>query len=314
MSRPLRDGAGHPTGGRVAAYACIFTTIIAWAAAFPLIRRGLEGLAPLPLAAGRFAIAAAALGLWLAVSRSRLPGAGDAAKFLACGAIGIAFYNGLLNSGQQTVSAGAASFIINSGPVITALLAWMFLGERFGKIGWLGSGIGFAGVAVIALNQPGGLALGAGASLVFAAACCQAIYFTLQWPLVSRYGALPSTAYTLIAGAILLSPWLPEAAVRIAGGDAEWWPVLALGLLSSLLGFAAWTYALGHFGAGQAANFLYLVPPVALIIAFFVTGEVPAPATIIGGCIAICGVALVNLRNRLADWLSPKRGAPILPN
>jgi hypothetical protein len=48
------------------------------------------------------------------------------------------------------------------------------------------------------------------------------------------------------------------------------------------LGYAAWTYALGHFGAAQAANFLYLVPPVATGLAFVIAGEVPGVPTLAG--------------------------------
>jgi drug/metabolite transporter (DMT)-like permease len=60
-------------------------------------------------------------------------------RFLACGLLGIALYNALLNTGEQTVSAGAASFIVNTLPIFTALLAQSFLHERFNRWGWLGS-------------------------------------------------------------------------------------------------------------------------------------------------------------------------------
>ena len=62
---------------------------------------------------------------------------GDALRFLLCGFLGIALYNALLNTGEQTVSAGAASFIVNTLPIFTALLAAVFLGERFNR--WAGS-------------------------------------------------------------------------------------------------------------------------------------------------------------------------------
>ena len=240
--------------------------------------------------------------VWLLFRRERPPSPRDMVAFLLCGLFGIALYNGLLNSGQKSVSAGAAAFLINTGPVITALLATIFLRERFGRIAWIGSILSFAGVGIIAAGQPGGFRLGAGASLVLCAAACQAGYFILQRPLVPRYGALRCTAYTIIAGALLLFPWLPTAAVHLATSDAanpSFQAVVALAILPSVIGYAAWTYALGSFGAARAANFLYLVPPVSLVIAFFLTNETPAVATLVGGSIAILGVALVNLRSML---------------
>ncbi len=47
----------------------------------------------------------------------------------------IAAYAVLLNTGEQTVPAGPASFIINTMPVFTALIATFALGERFGFLG-----------------------------------------------------------------------------------------------------------------------------------------------------------------------------------
>ena len=284
--------------GSILAGLAIATTIVAWASAFPLIRIGLDSLAPLPLAAARFGLAAGIAAAWLAAARPSLPEGRDSLVFLACGAIGIAAYNAFLNSGQQTVGPGAASLIINTSPVITAFLAAAFLKERYGLAGWTGTVIAFAGVAIIALGQAGGVRPGAGASLVLAAAVCQASYFVLQRPLVPRYGALTCAAYTILAGALLLSPWLPAAVARLSAAPdrTRLLAVAGLALVPSAIGYAAWTYALDRFGASRAANFLYLVPPTAMLLSFGLTGETPRATTLAGGTIAIAGVALVNLR------------------
>ena len=285
------------------AIAAVMLTVIAWASAFPLIRLALDGLDPLPLAASRFWLAGVVAAAWLIASRAARPSKGDTGIFLLCGFAGIAIYNAFLNSGQRTVGPGAASFLISTGPVITALLATIVLRERFGAVAWLGSAIALSGIAIIAAGQPGGLRLGAGASLVLLAAACQATYFILQRPLVPRYGALSCTAYTIIAGALLLTPWVPQAAHSLATagpGSPTAHAVLALAILPSLIGFGAWTYALGILGAARAANFLYLVPPVATGISYLLTGETPGWSTLAGGLLAITGVAIVNLRVKFA--------------
>jgi hypothetical protein len=130
---------------------------------------------------------------------------------MLCGFLGIALYNALLNTGERTVTAVAASFIVNTLPIFTAVLAVVFLGERFNHWGWLGSLVSLAGIAVIARGQPGGLASGAGSTLILGAALCSPSYFVLQRRLIPEYGALTCTAYTLLAGALLLTPWLPGA-------------------------------------------------------------------------------------------------------
>jgi drug/metabolite transporter (DMT)-like permease len=106
----------------------------------------------------------------------------------------------------------------------------------------------------------------------------------------------------MIAGALLLSPWLPQGVVTLtAPGTApsSIWALVVLGVLPAAIGYATWAYALGYFGATRAANFLYLVPAVATALAYVLTSEIPKATTLIGGAIAICGVILMNTRGRL---------------
>lgn len=295
LSSSTSRGARQPL---VAAGAVAFT-IVSWASAFPFIRIGLHGLAPLQLASARFATAALLVIAWLAWRRPPLPTNGDALRFVACGFLGIALYNALLNTGEQTVSAGAASFIVNTLPIFTALLAAVFLRERFNRWGWLGSLVSLAGIAVIAQGQPGGLVLGSGSTLILGAALCSASYFVLQRRLIPVYGALTCTAYTLLAGAVLLTPWLPGALGSLAGGSRDTaLAVVVLGVFPAALGYATWTFALGYFGAARAANFLYLTPAVATLLSMALTGERPGIATACGGLLAIAGVVFVALRGR----------------
>jgi len=295
LSSPSSRGARQPL---VAAGAVAFT-IVSWASAFPFIRIGLHGLTPLQLAAARFATAALLVIAWLAWRRPTRPAKRDALRFLACGFLGIALYNALLNTGEQTVSAGAASFIVNTLPIFTALLAAVFLGERFNLRGWLGSLVSLAGIAVIAHGQPGGLVLGSGSTLILGAALCSASYFVLQRRLIPVYGALPCAAYTLLAGALLLTPWLPGALASLGGASHDaTLAVLILGVFPAALGYATWTFALGYFGAARAANFLYLTPAVATALSMVLTGERPGIETLCGGLLAIAGVVFVALRGR----------------
>lgn len=285
------------------ATSAVLFTVLTWASVFALIRLGLHDLAPLPLAAARFAVAGTLCAAWVVAARPPLPSAADAMRFLACGFVGIALFNGLLNAGERTVSAGAASFIIGAVPALTAVLATLVLREPFAAWAWAGTGISFVGVGVIASDQPGGVSFGTGAFLVFGAAVCQATYFILQRPLVPRYGALASAAYTLLAAALLLSPWMVEAAGVLASpatARATIVAVVALGVFPAALGYVAWAYALGRFGAARAANALYLVSAVATCLAFVLVREVPSVRTLIGGAVILAGVILVNTRGRPA--------------
>lgn len=286
---------GQPQPGTATA-AALFTVFV-WALSFPLTKIALADMPPLQLAAARFAVASLFIVSWLVWARPRLPSFSDALRFVLCGLVGIAIYNALLNTGQKSVSASAASFIVNTVPILTALFATLVLDERFTRWGWAGAVIGFAGVGIIVAGQPGGFTFGSGALLIFGSAIAQAAFFVIQRPLVPRYGALASTAYTMLAGTLMLGPWISDGLAILAAPDTARSTILAvvaLAALPAVLGYAAWAYTLGHFGAARSGTFLYLVPPMATALSFGLTGEQPSVTTIIGGLIAVAGVALVN--------------------
>ncbi|WP_186190748.1 DMT family transporter [Burkholderia gladioli] len=299
QSQSQSPSAG-PRGTARAAGAVAFT-VLSWAAAFPFIRIGLQELSPMQLAAARFATAAVLVLGWLAWRRPRWPSARDAMAFALSGLLGIAGYNALLNTAELSVAPGAAAFIMSTSPIVTAILSTLFLREKLNRQGWAGSLFSFAGIGLIASGQPGGLALGSGTTLILLAAAGSAVYFVLQRRLIPVYGPLACTAYTLLAGAVLLLPWLPGALRSLAAPGAlhaALPAVLVLGIFPAALGYASWTFALSHFGPARATHFLYLVPAAAMGLSIFMTGERPGLATLGGGLMAIAGVAAVALRGR----------------
>jgi drug/metabolite transporter (DMT)-like permease len=273
-------------------------TIIAWASAFPAIRAALGGFGALELGAVRFAIAAVPAALFLAVTRPALPDWSDAWRFGFGGLVFVAAYTVLLNLGQQTVSAGAASFIININPIITAALAMLVLGERFTASQWLGSAISLSGVGLIALGQNGAaLELGIGVLLVLGAALCNSLTTIVQKPLFARHKALTVSAWNMVLGGLFLSPFLPAGLTQAQTASSESLSaMLYLAIVPSLITYATWTTLLSRLPAGRASNLLYAAPPVALLISYLWLGEVPTMLGILGGAMALGGVVIVNLK------------------
>lgn len=286
------------------AFGCIAFTVFMWASTFPAIRAALAAFGPAELAALRFAVASAALGAYVAWARPPMPSRGDLPRILLAGGLGIAAYNLLLNAGSRTVDAGTASFVVNTAPVFTALLGTALLGERLRGWGWIGIGLSFAGVALIAAGR-GDMGFGKGALLVLAAAVCQAAQFVAQKPLLARSGALPVTACVMWAGTAMLVPFLPGALQTTAHAPAHALAaVVFLGLGPAALAYVAWSYALSRMPVSRAASFLYLVPPIATLIAWVWLGEAPRWGALVGGVVALSGVVLVNTLGR-----APARGS-----
>jgi uncharacterized membrane protein len=144
------------TTERRAATAAGFVSVALWASAFVGIRAAGPHFAPGPLAVGRLLIGSIVLGLIVAIRREPLPARRDLPAIVLCGLLWFALYNVALNAGERHVDAGTASMIIRVGPVMTAILAGLFLGEGFSSNVFAGGAIALAGAAVIAAASEGG--------------------------------------------------------------------------------------------------------------------------------------------------------------
>jgi drug/metabolite transporter (DMT)-like permease len=296
LTQTLPSRAADPalTGGTIAA---ILVTILAWASAFPAIRAGLAGFGPLELGAMRFAIAALPAAAYLLITRPPLPRGAEIWRFVTGGLFFVALYTGLLNMGEQSVSAGAASFIINVNPIITAALAMALLGERFRLWAWIGTAISFAGIGLIALGEGDALRIDAGALLVLGAAFCNSITSVAQKPLFARHKPLTVSAWNMVIGAVILLPFLPSGLAQAeVASSAALFAAIYLGIVPSLIAYATWTIVLSRLPASRASNFMYCVPPVATLLGFLWLGEMPGVLGIAGGVLALGGVMLVNLK------------------
>ena len=129
------------------------------------------------------------------------------------------------------MDAGAASLLIASTPVWTALLAMIALHERLSLRGWGGVLMSFAGVALIASGQSEGIHLSPQALVVLAAAVSSAVYTVQQKHFLSWYSALEFTAYSIWAGTLLTLPFGNELfhAIRTAP-MAGTWAIVYLGV------------------------------------------------------------------------------------
>lgn len=288
-----------PAGNRpfdLVALFAVAATVVTWASAFAAIRVALVALTPVELAAVRYLSAGAVAGLFLAVARPPLPGPGLLIRFIIVGVLFVSGYAVFLNTGELTVQAGAASFILQVNPILVALLAIPLLGERFGPVSWIGTLVSFGGIGLIAFGDGGSFSFNTGALLVFGAAACAAVASVMQKPMLHVMPPIVVTAWLLMLGSAPLLPVMPRAFAALGAAPAPvFWAVAWLVAMPTLVGYVTWAIALKRLTAGSATNFLYTIPPVATLIGFLWLGEVPSPMALFGGALALGGVIVFNL-------------------
>jgi drug/metabolite transporter (DMT)-like permease len=276
----------------------VSVTLLLWASAFVAIRHLGPTFSPGSLSLGRLVVGSLALGAVLATRGWSRPSGRDWLRLVAIGLLWFGLYNVALNAGERRVDAGTAALLIQLSPLLVAVLAAVFLGERPTIALGVGLLVAFAGVVLIATSSSGDGhrdLLGVGLCLLSAAA--YAVSLVLQKPLVSRLPAIQVTWTACAVGMLACLPFAGDLVsdVRAATAvDIAW--VVYLGLFPTAVAFSTYAFALRHMNAGNLSVTTYLVPPITVLISWVALSEVPPLLAYAGGALCLLGVSITRRR------------------
>ncbi|MEX0341478.1 MAG: DMT family transporter [Erythrobacter sp.] len=215
--------------------------------------------------------------------------------------VGLAISGGsfaLLFMGLETASPSAAGVVSLSGAPMTVLFAIMFLGERVRWRRGLGIGLAFGGV-LFAMAGENQLETSTGLLLVFLSAVIGALgtvfvkrleipSIRLQaWAAVASVAVLLPLTFVLEGGQVASlanSPWQLAACLFFAG------------IIVSVGAHTAYYRMMQEFDANLVVPLTLFTPILTIVFGAWLTGDAIGERLVIGGAIALAGVAIIVLR------------------
>ena len=282
-------------------YAKLVLMAVFWSGVFPAVNIVLKSMGVFTTVFLRFWWAAVILLVVLRFREHRLPRLSprETVLVVGLGLLGVGLYNSLFTAGLALVEASRAALIVPINPAFTALAAALFLHERLGRSRALGVALCVLGALwVLSRGDPRAFAafeLGPGELLLVLCIFMWSAYTLLGRIALSSLSPLALTAYVMLAGSlpVAVPAWFEhETLARVT-----WQGWVALGYLvvfGTLMPFLWFYEGVKALGAARAAQFINLVPPLAVAESVWLLDEPMTPALYIGAALVVAGLYLTN--------------------
>ena len=287
--------------------------VFLWSTGFIFSKMGLPYAEPLGFLSVRFGIAA----IILVVVQQFLPKPQTSispAEIFHSAIAGIllqaVYLGGVFSSIALGIGAGLSALIVGLQPLLTVVLANIWLREGFSVQKFLGITLGLAGVALVITErgQLDGEISTPGLLLCIAALLGITVGAVYQKRFCVETALLPSVTVQYIASLAVLLP----LALLTETLQFDWQPrfIFSLGWLVLVLSLGAvfilmWLIRRGE--AGRVATLFYLVPPVVAIEAWVLFDESLSILLMIGTGLCIAGVGVVMLEQTRPNQVDNQR-------
>ena len=261
----------------------------------------LVGWSRLAIAAPLLVLAAAGVGRFGARHPSRRPWP-SLADLPLCAALGVAMaaYQVCYFRAVTLVGvAPAALLAICSAPLLIAVLAALFLGERLSPLVRLSLGMATTGTALLVVGPRGFGEIaghfGLGALLALGAGVSYAAYAVAAKGLLARVTPLAVSAITFALAALFLAPALLAETAPARALSAGWPLLLYLGIGPTAVAYVMFTAGLGRVPATAAGIVSLLEPLTATTLGLLVFGERLGPIGIAGATLLLTALCVLTL-------------------
>jgi drug/metabolite transporter (DMT)-like permease len=274
-----------------------------WGSTFLAIRVGVREVPPLILASMRFFVAGAALFVWMKLKGTPSP---SRREWLAASVLAICIFvidYGLLFWAEQRVPSGIAAVMLATIPVFMALSEILFLGtQRLTFRLAIALLVGIGGVAVLVSRS-----VSFGEAPIDRRGAFALVIAAISWSIASaltRKLPLPaskpmSSGAQMLAGGVLLALTAgifgEFRGFHIQAVSRGAWLALAyLIVAGSIIGFTAYLWLLHYESPTKVGTYAYVNPVVAVILGYFLGGEVVGPRTLTGTLLVLVSVVVIT--------------------
>jgi drug/metabolite transporter (DMT)-like permease len=281
---------------KTADYARLVLLAAIWGGSFIFMRVAAPAFGTAWTAEGRLLIAGLLLAAWFRVAGFDARWRRHWKPYAAIGLVNLALPSLLYAFALRHIPASIGAVLNSTAPMFGALLAALFLGERFTGRKAVGCCAGVAGV-VFVVNPA---SLSDNPMFGFAAAACLAACacYGYNGVLMRRVAAdVPSRGIAVggqLAAALMLLPLVPFAPPEAPVGLLAIGNLLALALLGNALGFVLYFRLINDVGATRALTVTYLMPVFGLLWGALFLGESLPASALAGGALILAGTVLVT--------------------
>ncbi|MCC6467449.1 MAG: DMT family transporter [Alphaproteobacteria bacterium] len=279
--------------------------VTAWGLTAPITKIAVHLFDPLAVAVLRTALAGVATVPLALAMRLRLPARGAHWSLLLASAFcAFVAFPLLYCAGLQSTTAARSVLIMAGMPVLTGLYAALFERRWPVRRWWLGSSLALLGEVLLIGDRPpaGGAGDGTplGDALIVLAALTASFGYVAGGRLQQQGYSPWATAFWGVGLATpVVAPLLFFIPLTTAPGGSvvlAWSAAGYLALVSTVIAYVAWYWALGRGGIGRMATIQFLQPVVGVIASVAWLGEALTPPMLAATAAIMAGVVIVQRR------------------
>ncbi|MBD3610441.1 MAG: DMT family transporter [Gammaproteobacteria bacterium] len=283
--------------------------ILIWSTTPLAIKWSGEGAGYLFGVAARMVIGAMLCVALIALLRKPLPVTGAALRVYLAGAVGGFGSMFFVYWGATYIPSGWISVIFGLTPILTSLIASLFLAEESLSLEkLLGMCLAFSGLYVIFSGEHASLSpvAGLGIMLVFTSVLLHAIS-TVWVKSLSRDNALPAISMTggtllLIAPLYSLAYAMGDHPLPASVDERTMYSIIYLGIVGSVVGFMLYFYVLKNISASAISLIPLITPVSALLIGAGLNEEIITTSTWIGTALILFGLSIYQWGKSLSRY------------